>query len=33
MTKILNYKHARLGHLKLELGIYLGFAIWRLGFK
>jgi hypothetical protein len=21
------------GHLKLEIGIYLGFVIWNLGFK
>jgi hypothetical protein len=33
MTKILNYKQGRLEYLKLELGIYLGFEIWSLGFK
>jgi hypothetical protein len=32
MTKIQNKNESVLGCLELELGIYLGFVIWYLGF-
>jgi hypothetical protein len=30
--QISNFKQNRFGHSKLELGIYLGFVVWNLGF-
>jgi hypothetical protein len=33
MIKIRNPKQARFGHLILELGIYLEFGFWNLGFR
>ncbi len=33
MSKILNLKQDRVGHLDLEIGIYLGFGICHLGFE
>jgi hypothetical protein len=32
MTKFQIHKQIRFGHLKLGIGIYLGFGIWNLGF-
>jgi hypothetical protein len=33
MIQIRNLWGGGFGHLKLEIGIYLGFGIWKLGFK
>ncbi len=33
MTQIINFNQNRFGHLELKLGTYLGFVIWKLGFK
>jgi len=33
MTQVRNLNQNRFGHLELELGTYLGFVIWKLGFK
>ncbi len=33
MIKIPNVKQNRLGHLDLELGVYLGFGFWDLEFE
>ncbi len=32
MTKILTINESVFGYLELELGIYLGFVVWNLGF-
>jgi hypothetical protein len=33
MTKIRDIKQDHSDHMKLELGIYLGFGFWNLGFQ
>jgi hypothetical protein len=33
MAQVRNLNQNRFGHLELELGTYLGFVIWKLGFK